>query len=207
MGILTGFRVCCSAVRWPLLPSGWNAAILAAGIAMGMAAMGVVSAVAETRTPLSESDAKAAALYHLVHFAEWPPDTFPDKNSPLIIGVYGRDPFGNVLEGLVRGESSEGRPLKLIYCFTPEDAAACHILFVPRAEASSLERVLRAVENHPVLTVGDADNFIARGGMIRLAIRDQHIRIIVDLQAVRRENLTLSAKLLKLAEVVNGKAE
>src|SRR3954451_22958139 len=95
-------------------------------LAVLLAATGCLApfvAAAEPRAKVTESDAKAAALYHLVHFTTWPAESFAEPDSPVVIGVYGRDPFGQVLEDLVHGQASGSHPLSLRHVSTPEDAS------------------------------------------------------------------------------------
>src|SRR6266540_557093 len=52
-----------------------------------------------------EYDVKAAFLYHLAEFVDWPAEAFPAAENPLVIGVLGADPFGKSLDNLVQGLS------------------------------------------------------------------------------------------------------
>jgi hypothetical protein len=56
----------------------------------------------------------------------------------------------------------------------------------------------------PALTVADADRFIAYGGMIRLFARpDGRIGLRINNDAAKSAGLEVSAKLLRLAEIVS----
>src|ERR1700694_2609549 len=46
---------------------------------------------------------KAAFLYNFTKFVEWPPERFANEPSPIVIGVLGRNPFGEELEKIVQG--------------------------------------------------------------------------------------------------------
>src|SRR5437016_7369433 len=59
----------------------------------------------------NEYDVKATCLYHLTQFVEWPPEAFPETQSPLVIGVLGQDPFGKVLDEVFRNEIVKNRKL------------------------------------------------------------------------------------------------
>lgn len=161
---------------------------------------------AEGKAGLSEQELKAAALNQVVHFARWPSGAFLDSESPLTIGIFGADPFGALIDELVSGEVVSGHPVKIVRCFTPEAAAACHVVYVSDPEHRSVDRLLRALGERNVLTVGDDEEFVERGGTISLAVRNSRIRILVNLDAAKRSNVTLSSKLLRLAEIVSKKA-
>ena len=53
-----------------------------------------------------------------------------------------------------------------------------------------------------MLTVGDTDNFASEGGIINFKIENGSVRFQINLEAARRQQLRISAKLLSLAEVV-----
>lgn len=157
---------------------------------------------ADAHTGLSEQELKAAALNQVVHFARWPSAAFSDPSSPLVIGIFGEDPFGSLIDELVRGEVVSGHPIKVVRCFTPEAAAACHAVYVSDPEHRSTERLIRTLADRSVLLVGDDEDFVERGGTVCLAVRNNRIRILVNLDSARRSNVTLSSKLLRLAEIV-----
>ena len=58
-----------------------------------------------------EYQVKAAFLYNFSQFVEWPPEAFPQSQTPLVIGIIGDDPFGSSLDEIIRGEKVNGRPL------------------------------------------------------------------------------------------------
>jgi hypothetical protein len=53
-----------------------------------------------------------------------------------------------------------------------------------------------------VLTVGDAPDFLERGGMIQFVLVANRVRFEVNLDAAREAGLQLSAELLKVAAKV-----
>ena len=157
-------------------------------------------------TPLPEKQVKAAFLVNFPKYVEWPADTFPDTNSPIILATLGETDLGAEIQKMVQGRTVSGRPLvfKVITEITP--AADCHILFIPDSARRSLPAVLEKLKSTSVLTVGENDDFLAKGGVINLARRDQNVRLAVNLVAARQARLKISSKLLSAADVVKGKA-
>ncbi len=153
---------------------------------------------------LSEQELKAAALNQLVHFVHWPANAFPESDTPLMIGIYGPDPFGALLDDLVRGENVGGHPVKVVRCFTPESALACHALFVSASDVRTADRVVHFVAAHHVLTVTDGATVEEYGAIIAFTVQNHRIHIAVNLDAARKANLTLSSKLLRLAEITKN---
>src|ERR1700694_3672624 len=136
------------------------------------------------QAPISpEHQVKAVFLFNFAQFVEWPPKAFPEAQTPLIIGVLGEDPFGSYLDETVRGEKVNNRPLVVQRYRRVGEIKICHVLFISRSETDRLEQVLASVKGRSILTVGDADDFIARGGMIRLVTERNKIRIRINLAA------------------------
>jgi YfiR/HmsC-like len=154
--------------------------------------------------PSTEYQIKAVFLFNFAQFVEWPPAAFDGAGSPLVIGVLGADPFGGYLEDTVRGEKVASRPLEVQRYLEVDEIKTCHVLFISRSEASRLEQILVTLKNRSILIVGDGDDFVQRGGMIRLATTQNRIRLIVNVEAARAATLTISSKLLRSAEVVTA---
>jgi len=53
-----------------------------------------------------------------------------------------------------------------------------------------------------VLLVSDVEDFARRGGMVQFTLRDNKLKLVVNLPAVRDAGLKLSSKLLRMAEIV-----
>src|SRR3989442_2101251 len=124
--------------------------------------------LAQTATS-REYQVKAVFLFNFAQFVEWPPAALAGANTPLIIGVLGENPFGGYLDETVRDEKVDNRLLEVQRYQRVEEIKTCHILFISRSEATRLEPILASLKDRSVLVVGDADDFVQRGGMIRLA--------------------------------------
>lgn len=153
-----------------------------------------------------EYELKAVFLFHFAQFVQWPVDALPDSTTPLVIGVLGEDPFGPYLDETVRGETVQGHPLEVRRFRSPQEIDTCHILFVSPSQTERFETFRGPLEARSILTVSDASEFDARGGMIRFITDRNRIRLRINLEAARSARLTLSSKLLRAAEIVGGAA-
>lgn len=155
--------------------------------------------LAEVRRP---EEVKAAFLFNFAQFVEWPTNTFASAEAPFVIGIVGEDPFGEVLESIVRGESVRGRPLQIRRFRRSRDIAGCHILYLSPSEDRRTAEILAGVRGRPILTVGEGDNFIASGGIMQF-VTERRIRLRINLERAREAGLTISSKLLRLCEIQN----
>ena len=166
-------------------------------------AFGLLTAPGARADASKEYDLKAVLLYHFTQFVEWPPTASPRPDAPIVIGILGRDPFGQVLDELVRQESREHRRIVVERYRGPDAIGNCQILFIDSSESRNLPRILAALKGRPVLTVGDSEDFAIRGGMIRfMKGPDDRISLRINLAAAKAGGLTISSRLLRVADIV-----
>jgi hypothetical protein len=159
-------------------------------------------AVAQSQSPpeYQEYQVKAAFLYNFAKFVEWPAESFKDAQAPLILGILGKDPFGESLDRL-RDQNIQGRKLLIKRSDKVEDLAKCHILFISAAEKEHLSAILKITRDWHVLTVGDTKGLIQSGVIINFIIIEKKIRFEINTDAAQRAGLKISAQLLKLAKI------
>jgi hypothetical protein len=148
---------------------------------------------------VSEYDVKAAFLYNFAKFIDWPSQTFSGAGSAFTICLVG-DPFKGALQRLVQGEVLDGRAL--VVRRITEDARVCQIAYVDSSDAVTSVKVLNSIVNAPVLTVGEKDNFIDEGGVIRFVNSAGKIHFQINPEAAERAGLKISSRLLRLADIV-----
>jgi hypothetical protein len=146
-----------------------------------------------------EYQIKAAYLYNFAKFVEWPDGRFADAQSPLVIGVFGQNPFGDELRAIARDHKINGRVITIQSVQTPAEAQRVHLLFFPAAEDSHVAGLLADLKGASVLTVGESDQFNAAGGMICFVRQADKVRFEIDAAAAEQHGLKISAQLLKLA--------
>jgi hypothetical protein len=151
-----------------------------------------------------EYQIKAVFLFNFAQFIEWPAASFRETDA-IVIGVLGENPFGTYLDEAVRGEEVRGHPLVVQHYRQVEDVKACHILFINATEMHQIKQVLASLKSKSILTVSDATNFTKQGGIIRFFTENKKTRIRINLDAAKDANLTISSKLLRLADIVGAK--
>jgi hypothetical protein len=162
--------------------------------------LAAVLTLLSTLCPGEEADAaleyqvKAAFLFNFLKFVEWPS---AQQDAPWVIGVLGRDPFGDVLDKTVRGKLVNGRSVEVRRYATRGDVKNCNILFIGRADFERL-----GIPAQPgVLTVGEAPGFLKSGGIISFYIEENHVHFEIGPALARSAGLRVSAQLLKLGRI------
>ena len=90
----------------------------------------------------TEYQLKAVFLFNFAQFVDWPQESFPEAQTPLVIGVLGEDPFGTYLDEIVRGETVNDHHLVVQRYRRVDEITTCHILFISRSESKRLEPIL-----------------------------------------------------------------
>jgi len=153
---------------------------------------------------LSEYQIKAAYLYYFTTFVDWPSETYSRTGETVVVGVLGEDPFGAILDETLRGKSVNSRRLVVKRFANIKDARDSQVLFISNSERDRLPSILKALEGAAVLTVGDLDQFASRGGQIAFRTEDKKVRFDINVAAVQRAHLKVSAQLMKLGRIVDG---
>jgi hypothetical protein len=162
---------------------------------LGAACLSLMAASAAGQAIALEYGVKAAYLLNFTRFVEWP-RTALEGTDPFTVCVAGANPFGPVLARTLAGEIVAGRTV-VSRVVTDAAGARCHVLFIPRTVAAA--PFLRAVRGTPVLTVGEAEGFLEQGGAINFVLEEGKVRFEVNPDAVSRNQLTMSSRLLRLA--------
>lgn len=150
----------------------------------------------------NEYKVKAAFLYNFPKFVEWPSQSFKGPSDPIVIAVLGRSPFHDTLAEALAGKTINGRPFQVREISEVPQASGCQILFVASSERRRVAQLLKDAGISGVLTIGESLNFAEEGGVVNFKIEDGNVRLQINLEAARRQQLHISAKLLHLAEIV-----
>ncbi len=161
--------------------------------------LGLPGAAWAAEPEFKEYQVKAAFLYNLANFVQWPDSAFDGAEAPFVIGIVGANPFGTILEKLLQGERANGRRLEIRQLRDLEEGKTCQIVFVAKDKASSF--TAQDLEARPVLTVADTEGFAQAKGMITLLYVDNKVRLLVHLEAARAAGLKISSKLLSVATI------
>src|SRR5882724_10668648 len=57
----------------------------------------------------SEYLIKAGFIYNFAKFVEWPATSFAQPDSPIVIGILGTDPFGNLIDRIIENKKIGAR--------------------------------------------------------------------------------------------------
>lgn len=153
---------------------------------------------ANAQAPLTETQAKASALFNFARYVEWPDRAFGSRESPFVFCLAGRESLAGGGPGL-ENRTLQGRTTQVRRVLGTEELRGCHVLFVGEGEERRLAPMLRAVAADAVLTVGDLGGFTDSGGAIGIVLEDGRIRFDINRTALDQAQLRASSNLLRLA--------
>jgi hypothetical protein len=170
------------------------AAVLAAAPSVALSALEAQGA--------DEYRVKAAVLYNLAKFVDWPPDVFGAGTAPLHVCVLGVDPFGDALETAFAGHQIGGRGSVVRRIGDVEPG--CHVLFISGSERKRMAAITDRLRGSGVLTVSEEAGFAESGGMIELFTDGDRVRFNLNIAALEEGRLRASARLREIAAKHGG---
>lgn len=153
--------------------------------------LALFAGISRAAPPVYEYQLKTAYIFHLAELTEWP------ETSAHIICISGKTNLREHLPAL-QGQAIGGQQVHIN--IAPEHLEECNILFVGY-ESKGLAELVEIANAYHILLVSDQPNFAQQGGMIEIALRDDKLKLIVNLPAVKNAGLKLSSKLLRIAEI------
>jgi hypothetical protein len=150
-----------------------------------------------------ERGVKAAFLYKFLGFIEWPPEAFPQPDSPFVIGVIGADTVAAELAQIAAGRTVNNRPVTVKKITNGEPFSELHMLFIGRSESARQAQLLRTAQQHPIVTVTETEGALAQGSVINFRVADGRVRFDVSVVAAEKSDLKLSSRMLSVASSVH----
>ena len=146
----------------------------------------------------SEYRVKAAYLYNFAKFIRWPEKTFASVDSPLVIGVLGKNPFNGELTPLA-DKTVRNRKIIVRQFATIDNVTDCHLLYVSDTASRQLRAALQLLRVKPMVTIGDNEDFCKFGGVIQFVTRRDRLRFVINLDVAKDNDIHIDSQLLSLA--------
>ncbi|HEY8358340.1 MAG TPA: YfiR family protein [Ramlibacter sp.] len=150
------------------------------------------------------SAVKAAFLYKFGSFVEWPAGVFRAPTDPIVIGVFGDEAVAAELEQITQGRRIEMHPIVVRRVRDADDTGGVHILYAGGARDQRSREVLAAARAG-VLTVADGSGAARASPVLHFTEEEGRVRFSASLTSAGARGLKLSAKLLAVAQEVEGR--
>jgi hypothetical protein len=144
-----------------------------------------------------EGAVKAAYLVKIPKFVDWPERALGEADATFTVCVLG-DEEVNGIAATLEGQKVKERMVSVV---NGKRGALddCRAVYVAASESLRVTAILAEVKGKPILTIGDAPDFAARGGMVGLVRQDARLKFEVNLKSANQAGLRISAQFAQLA--------
>jgi hypothetical protein len=150
---------------------------------------------------LTPTEFQAAFVSKAIPYVTWPEKTFAAEETPLVVGLFGGDPFDGLLHKLLATEKFEGRRIEVRVLDNVSRLEPCQVVFVGSEKLADWY-ALNGSEVPPGLLTIAADEsgaFLRKGGLFNLRTSERKLEI--DRGNLNKSGLKVSSKLLRIAKV------
>ncbi len=114
--------------------------------------------------------------------------------------------LGFALGQELRSTTIDDRRVEVSWVKRGQDLRGCQALFIGDSDEKHFAKILESIRGANVLTIGEADGFLNRGGVVQLSYEDDAVRFQINLAAARNAGLKIDVRLLGIAKrvVKNG---
>lgn len=155
------------------------------------------SAKASAVAPV-EYQSKAARIARIAQVTLWPVNKLSGSTA-IVIGVFGDDAMTTYMQEAVQGRRLNGHEVIVKRCSAIQEVASCHVVFIGRTEQERMRDILRRTASEPILTIGESDSFMDRGGIVQLAMNGGSAQFTFDASNLRKSRLEIDPETLALA--------
>jgi uncharacterized protein DUF4154 len=154
-----------------------------------------------------EYEVKAAFLRHFAKYTTWPAGVFKKPDSPIVIWVIGKDPFGKVLDVAVKGKKLGKRAYLVRRIPTVKAALADkqrpHLLFVGALEARERKKLFDGIAKDPIVVIGNESGLAKKGALISFFLEGGRVRFQANPTAAKKRGIQFSSQFLRLAKIID----
>jgi len=145
----------------------------------------------------SENTLKAMIVGKVSKYISWQ----DNSHDNFVITVL-KDPFDGKLKDMYSGKKIKSKNVKVVYIDTIDELGFTNILYIPTSEASELQNILQKIKNKNILTVSDIRGFAEKKGAMQLYFVSQKIKLKINLDISRENDLKIKSSLLRIATVI-----
>lgn len=195
----------------------WPQRLLAWFLMLAVLTLPAQAKLEDSQRLYSEQQALVSALlYNFLLFVDWPSNHQPMSDQSWQICALGQDAVVREINALIV-RPARGHKIDLQILKPGMPLHGCHILYfaqnnnaqmttdgragVLQVSAQEMQSALAQLRGSHVLTVAASGEFTEFGGMIRLTLNEERLRIGIHLKNLRAGGLQVSSRLLALPQV------
>jgi hypothetical protein len=145
-----------------------------------------------------EGRLKAASVYYITKFTEWP--AAAKNTDAMTVCLLGEDPLNRHIIDTLRGKQLHGKPFRTLSPSPSDDLSVCAVLFIASLRNAECQKIASWVDDKPILTISTDAAYPA---IVHIGQRDNKLSLIVDIKAAHRAGLLISSELLRVSTVID----
>ena len=146
---------------------------------------------------ISETQIKAVFLEKFTHLIEWP----KKEHKKFTICIINDKKFANALEDLYENKKFNNLNVDIKYLSSTNNIPKCQLLYIGK-NTKNTKKIIKKLNDSPVLTVTDDKNFIDDEVMITIFLKQKKFKYIINNKAAKEADMKISYLLLKSAQEV-----
>lgn len=153
---------------------------------------------------INEDTLRFLMINKIIPFVDWPAVSpgESDSSSPFIIGFTAQCPLMEMFKEYSKTHRIKNRKIMPIYISDYNDCVSCHILFITSPQSWQLERIIRVVEDKPILTLADGIDKAKHGVLISFIIENNRFQLLLNDCAAKSTRLRFSSYLKEYCKIV-----
>ena len=148
---------------------------------------------------VDEYTVKSVLALNLARYSEWPPEIFKSDSSTINLCILGSEIVQQAF-ALINSKSIGNKTLSVRNINDSKQLENCQLLFTGADAVIAPQLYAESYRQH-TLTIGEAEDFLKKGGMIYMEMTDAKINLHVNLSAVQKAEVQISSRVLKLATI------
>ena len=179
--------------------SALSAGLLAVLLAGALAPLAPPARAQPVAAAGSEERVKAAYLFRVLNYVDFPPRSGERAAAPYVVGVLEDEIVADDLAQLVAGKQVNGREVSVRRLAAGSPPGGVDVLFISRSERARQPTLLKQLRAAPVLTVTETAEALEQGSVMNFRIVEGRVRFEISLPAADQAGIRLSSRLLALA--------
>ena len=160
-----------------------------------------LSAQAGTVPWTREYELKAAFVYNIASFVDWPQNTLGNR---VVIGFAGEGPMASVMTRFFAGKHIGPRLIDVRDVHSRDELRSCNILVIEYPDRSRVRETIAQLQGANILTVGDNEQFTRVGGVITFLPHGNTFQLAINQHAAELAQLKISSRLLSVAKLLSN---